>query len=72
MNEIFLVEHAEGVVQPSLFGCRKKPIPCETKDGFDSQKVPENHILVKLLSVSVDPYMRSRMTPPGPGYLRKY
>ena len=72
MNEIYLKEHADGVVTPALFGCRQKPIPCAVKDGFDGQKVPENHILVKLVAVSVDPYMRSRMTPPGPGYLREY
>ena len=72
MNEIFLKEHADGVVTPQLFGCRTKPVPYAVEDGFDAQKVPKNHILVKLLALSVDPYMRSRMTPPGPGYLREF
>ena len=51
MNEIYLKEHADGVVTPALFGCRQKPIPCAVKEGFDGQKVPENHILVKLVAV---------------------
>lgn len=72
MNEIYLKQHADGVVTPDLFGCRSKPIPCAVEDGFDAQQVPEGHVLVKLLCLSVDPYMRSRMTPPGPGYLREF
>jgi len=69
MNEIFLTRHADGEVTPEHFGIRKVEIPHSTPDGFDGQSIPENHVIVKILSMSVDPYMRSRMTPPGPGYL---
>ena len=72
MNEIFLTQHADGEVTPEHFGIRKVEIPHSTPDGFDGQSIPENHVIVKILSMSVDPYMRSRMTPPGPGYLRKH
>ena len=72
MNEIFLTRHADGEVTPEHFGIRKVEIPHSTPDGFDGQSIPENHVIVKILSMSVDPYMRSRMTPPGPGYLRKH
>ena len=72
MNEIFLSRNPEGEVLESDFGIRKVEIPAaDGNGGFDGQKIPENHIVVKILSLSVDPYMRSRMSPPGPGYLSK-
>ena len=71
MNEIFLTQHAEGEVTPEHFGIRKVDIPHSTDGGFDGSSIPDNHVIVKIISMSVDPYMRSRMTPPGPEYLRK-
>ena len=42
--------------------------------GYDAQKLNEGEILVKLECMSVDPYMRSRMSGDGPGKVktRKY
>lgn len=71
MNEIFLKSNPDGEVLESHFGMRTVPIPAQNSSGFDSELIPNDHILVKILSISVDPYMRSRMSPPGPGYLSK-
>ena len=38
--------------------------------GYDAQKLKEGEILVKLDCMSVDPYMRSRMSGDGPGIVK--
>merc|ERR1712227_289610 len=70
MEQVFLAENPEAVVTKSHFGVRKVPIPAaDNQGGYDAQKLNEGEILVKLDCMSVDPYMRSRMSGDGPGYM---
>ena len=60
MKQLFLSKIPDGKVTPSDFDIRDIPIPVsDGTGGFDQSKLEEGQIVVKLVAMSVDPYMRN-------------